>query len=180
MKIRNKHIVVTGGASGIGQALCQAFAREGARSVVVADIDEAGAQTVAAGIGGYAQICNVAIEADVQRLIEQSEARSGPIDLFCSNAGIAAGFQSDFKNAAAAANDVWQRAWAVNVMAHVYAARSLIPRMLERGGGYFACFRRSAAPFMLPQSTRRSASPRIWHLAIGTMVSACPFSALRA
>ena len=137
MKIRNKHIVVTGGASGIGQALCQAFAREGARSVVVADVDEAGARAVAGDIGGHAQVCNVAIETDVRYLIEQSEARSGPIDLFCSNAGVAAGFQSDFKNAAAADNEVWQRAWSINVMAHVYAARSLIPRMRERGGGYF-------------------------------------------
>jgi NAD(P)-dependent dehydrogenase (short-subunit alcohol dehydrogenase family) len=137
MKIRDKHVVVTGGASGIGKALCQAFAREGARSVVVADIDEAGANAVAANIGGHAQICNVAIDADIQHLIEEAEARSGPIDLFCSNAGIAAGFQPDFVNAAAADDQVWQRAWSINVMAHVYAARALLPRMRERRAGYF-------------------------------------------
>jgi NAD(P)-dependent dehydrogenase (short-subunit alcohol dehydrogenase family) len=137
MKIRDKHAVVTGGARGIGKALCQAFAREGARSVVVADIDEVGAKAVAADIGGHAQTCNVAIEADIQRLIEEAEARSGPIDLFCSNAGIAAGFQSDFTNAAAAGDEIWQRAWSINVMAHVYAARALIPGMRERRAGYF-------------------------------------------
>lgn len=137
MKIRDKHIVVTGGASGIGRALCQAFAHEGARSIVVADIDEAGARAVAAEIGGHASLCDVSSEKDIHDLIETSEARSGPIDLFCSNAGIAAGFQSDFDNAAAVDDDVWHRAWSVNVMAHVYAARHLLPKMRARGSGYF-------------------------------------------
>lgn len=137
MKIRDKHVVVTGGASGIGKALCQAFAREGARSVVVADIDETGANAVAANIGGHARTCNVAAEADIQHLIDEAEARSGPIDLFCSNAGVAAGFQLDCLNAAAADDQIWQRAWSINVMAHVYAARALIPRMRERRAGYF-------------------------------------------
>lgn len=137
MQIRGTHVVVTGGASGIGKALCESFSREGARAVVVADIDEVGAASTAADIGGHAQLCDVSSETDIRRLIEGAEARSGPIDIFCSNAGIATGFQSDFLNAAVAPDDVWYRAWAVNVMAHVYAARLLLPGMRARRSGHF-------------------------------------------
>ncbi|QQN65446.1 SDR family oxidoreductase [Bradyrhizobium diazoefficiens] len=137
MQVRGKHVVVTGGASGIGKALCEALSREGARAIVVADIDEARATDVAAAVGGAAQICDVSREDDIRRLIETAEMRSGPIDLFCSNAGIAAGFQSRFVNAAAVPDEVWQRAWSVNVMAHVYAARLLLPGMRARRSGYF-------------------------------------------
>jgi NAD(P)-dependent dehydrogenase (short-subunit alcohol dehydrogenase family) len=136
MKLAGKIAVVTGGAQGIGAALCERFAREGAAAVVVADLDAAGAEAVAAKIGGAANPCDVARESDILRLIDQTEFRFGPIDLFCSNAGIAV-LDPDWDNPASASNDGWARSWAVNVMAHVYAARHLVPRMAARGGGYF-------------------------------------------
>jgi NAD(P)-dependent dehydrogenase (short-subunit alcohol dehydrogenase family) len=137
VKLAGKIVVVTGGANGIGRALCERFAQDGAGHVVVADIDEAGAAAVAQPIGGTAVACDVAREADVRRLVEEVEAQRGPIDLFCSNAGIARGFDLATDNVAAAPDADWTRSWAVNVMAHVYAARVLVPRMRARGGGYF-------------------------------------------
>jgi NAD(P)-dependent dehydrogenase (short-subunit alcohol dehydrogenase family) len=136
MKVAGKIVVVTGGAQGIGAALCERFAQEGAKAVVVADINLAGAEAVAAKIGGAAMRCDVSLEADIVRLIDDTETRFGPIDLFCSNAGIAV-LDPDWDNPASAAADGWARSWAVNVMAHVYAARHLAPRMSARGGGYF-------------------------------------------
>ncbi len=88
MELKDKVVVVTGGGSGIGRALCERFAREGARGVVVADRDEAGAQAVAAAIGGVGLRVNVADEAEVQRLVQTVTERFGRIDLFCSNAGV--------------------------------------------------------------------------------------------
>jgi len=131
MDVQGKVTVVTGGASGIGAALCRRLAREGAGAVVVADIDAKGARQVAEEIGGLAVACNMAEESDVIDLIQQTEATCGPIDLFCSNAGIlvAGGVE--------AANEDWQRIWDINVMAHVYAARAVFPGMIKRGGGYF-------------------------------------------
>lgn len=136
MEIKGKTIVVTGGASGIGKALCEAFHEAGARTVVVADIDVPGAEAVAARIAGAAVYCDVSREQQIRHLIAETEAHHGPIDLFCSNAGIASGFDNNFENAAAAPDGVWQKAWAINVMAHVHAARILIPLMKARGGGY--------------------------------------------
>jgi len=136
MKLTDKVVVVTGAASGIGRALCERFHREGARAVAAADIDVSGAQRVAQAIGGLAVACDVAREADIERLVDDTERRVGPIDLFCSNAGIAV-LDSDPNNIAATPDAVWQRSWAVNVMAHIYAARVLLPRMIHRGGGYF-------------------------------------------
>jgi NAD(P)-dependent dehydrogenase (short-subunit alcohol dehydrogenase family) len=137
MKVEGEIVVVTGGASGIGKALCEAFAAAGARRVVVSDIDAAGAAAVAAAIGGRAIGCDVSNGAEIERLIDTVEREEGPIGLFCSNAGIAAGFDHTFSNAAAAPEEVWNRAWAVNVMAHVHAARLLVPLMKARGGGAF-------------------------------------------
>ncbi|MBV8778432.1 MAG: SDR family oxidoreductase [Alphaproteobacteria bacterium] len=136
MNLAGKTVVVTGAAQGIGAALCERFAAEGARTVVAADLNAAGAEAVAVRIGGVAVACDVAQEGDVLRLIEQTEDRVGPIDLLCSNAGIAV-LDLDWDNPASAANEGWARSWAVNVMAHVYAARHLVPRMSARGGGYF-------------------------------------------
>jgi NAD(P)-dependent dehydrogenase (short-subunit alcohol dehydrogenase family) len=136
MNLAGKIIVVTGGARGIGAALCERFAKEGAKAVVVADLDAAGAETVAARIGGTAMPCDVSREEDIVRLIDDTEARFGPIDLFCSNAGVAV-LDPDWDNPASVADDGWARSWAVNVMAHVYAARHLVPRTSARGGGYF-------------------------------------------
>ncbi len=136
MNVRDKVIVVTGGANGIGRALCERFHAEGAGRIVVADIDVRGAQEVAGAIAGFAMPCDVSKEQDIAGLIEETERRCGPIGLFCSNAGVF--FRDpDLENAASAPNDAWMGAWAVNVMAHVYAARALVPRMATRGGGHF-------------------------------------------
>jgi NAD(P)-dependent dehydrogenase (short-subunit alcohol dehydrogenase family) len=130
MKLQDKHAVVTGGASGIGRELCRRFVREGARAVVVADLDGAGAEAVAAEIGGLGRQVDVAVEADVLSLVQLAERENGPIDLFCSNAGIG------FPGGVEVSNAEWQRIWDVNVMAHIYAARAVLPSMLERGEGY--------------------------------------------
>jgi NAD(P)-dependent dehydrogenase (short-subunit alcohol dehydrogenase family) len=126
MKLRDKIVVVTGGAQGIGAALCARFAAEGAKAVVAADI-RPGAGIVP---------CNVSREIEIARLIGDTESQFGPIDLFCSNAGIAV-LDPNWDNPASASNADWARSWAVNVMAHVWAARHLMPRMTARGGGYF-------------------------------------------
>src|SRR6266849_3164195 len=126
MQVAGKVVVVTGGANGIGRALCEALHRAGAAKVVVADLDLAGAEAVAASVHGAAFKCDVGREKDILNVIEETERQFGPIALFCSNAGIGGGFDEPFA-----------RSWAVHVMAHIYAARHLIPRMKARGEGYF-------------------------------------------
>ena len=130
MEIRDKCIVVTGAASGIGRALVHRFQAEGARQLVAVDVNEAGAQETAEASGAVAMRCDVSDEAAVKHVIDETESRFGPIDLFCSNAGVGAGMDL------ASPNQEWQLSWDVNVMSHVYAARHLVPRMIERGGGY--------------------------------------------
>ena len=130
MKVAGKVVAITGGAKGIGRALARRFAREGARHVAVADLDDAGARAVAAELHGSSLRVDVSREADVATFIDTTERNHGPIDLFCSNAGIGIGRGLDTPN------DVWQKIWEVNLMAHVYAARHLVPRMIARGGGY--------------------------------------------
>ena len=137
MQVSGKVVVVTGGANGIGRALCEAFHRAGAAKVVVADKEAAGARVVAAVVDGAAFKCDVAQEKDVIHVIEETERLFGPIALFCSNAGIIGGFDPLSENAGGDSDEPWSRSWAVHVMAHVYAARHLIPRMKARGGGYF-------------------------------------------
>ncbi|WP_373083703.1 SDR family NAD(P)-dependent oxidoreductase [Sneathiella sp.] len=137
MNIEGKIVVVTGGASGIGKALCKTFASAGALQVVISDIDDEGARAVADAIGAAAIPCDISDAGQIKNLIETVERDIGPIDLFCSNAGIAAGFDSSFINAASASDELWYRAWAINVMAHVRAARILVPLMKARGGGAF-------------------------------------------
>jgi NAD(P)-dependent dehydrogenase (short-subunit alcohol dehydrogenase family) len=137
MQVAGKIVVVTGGAKGIGRALCEAFHRAGAAKVIVADIDPAGARAVATPIGGAAFKCDVGKEKDVLHVIEETERQFGPIALFCSNAGIGGGFDPLSENAGGNSDEPWSRSWAVHVMAHVYAARHLVPRMKARGGGYF-------------------------------------------
>jgi NAD(P)-dependent dehydrogenase (short-subunit alcohol dehydrogenase family) len=137
VQLRDRVAVVTGGASGIGRALCRRFAREGARGVVVADLDAAGAREVADEIGGLAVATDVGVEAQVRALAAEAERRYGPIDLFCSNAGIGRG--SGFGDGAGgpfAPDADWMASWQVHVMAHVYAARAVLPAMLERGEGW--------------------------------------------
>jgi NAD(P)-dependent dehydrogenase (short-subunit alcohol dehydrogenase family) len=131
MNLSDKVVVVTGGASGIGRALARRFADEGAGGVVVADLDGAGAQEVADEIGGLGVACDVAVEAQVVDLVARAASAFGPVDLFCANAGVAVGTDE------AAPDAEWDLALAVNVKAHVYAARALLPAWLERREGYF-------------------------------------------
>jgi NAD(P)-dependent dehydrogenase (short-subunit alcohol dehydrogenase family) len=130
MEVRDRVCVVTGGASGIGRALARRFASDGARAIVLVDRDAKGAEAVAESVGGVGMQADVGREDDIRRVIDDVETRSGPIDLFCSNAGIL------IAGGPEVANDDWQRIWDINVMAHVLAARHLVPRMLARGGGY--------------------------------------------
>ncbi len=134
MEPAGKHIVVTGGGSGIGRALCSRFGAEGA-TVTVADVNREGADVTAetvADVGGraLAVTCDVRREADIRRLVAEAEASFGPIDLFCSNAGVAVGGGPE------APDEEWARAWEVNTLAHVWAARAVLPAMLARGEGY--------------------------------------------
>lgn len=129
MKLSGRHVVITGGANGIGAAMARRFADEGAR-VVVADLAEGPLMAVAAETGGLGVPTDVRDEHQIAALVTAAEARYGPIDLFCSNAGIVVEGGEDASDAG------WERSIAVNLMAHVYAARVLVPRMLARGGGY--------------------------------------------
>jgi NAD(P)-dependent dehydrogenase (short-subunit alcohol dehydrogenase family) len=133
MDLSERVAVVTGGASGIGRALAGRIAAAGARGVVLADLDRAGAEAVAAQVGdGALGIgCDVSDDASVGELIARAEEAFGPIDLFFANAGVGTGSGLD------APDELWERSWAVNVNAHVLAARRLVPGWLERGEGYF-------------------------------------------
>lgn len=133
MNLSDRVVVVTGGASGIGRALSRRFADEGARGVVIADLDGAGARAVAQAIGDRALgvATDVAVEAQVADLVARAQEAFGPVDLFCANAGVAIGTDE------ASPDAEWDLALAVNVRAHVYAARALLPAWLERGEGYF-------------------------------------------
>lgn len=144
MEIPGKVVVVTGGGSGIGQALCVAFAQAGAEAVVAADLDEAAAARTAAMVEGgaaaganaggpagtQAEAVDVGDEASMKALVERVSARFGRIDIFCSNAGIIVRGDQDQPVAD------WQRIWEINVLAHVHAANAVLPQMLERGEGY--------------------------------------------
>jgi len=130
MKLRDKVVVVTGGANGIGRALCRRFAAEGARGVVVADVEAKAAAAVASEIGGIAIETDVRREEDLAKAVARATETYGPIDLFCSNAGIWA------PGGVEAPDEEWQRIWEINVRAHIYAARAVLPAMLARGSGY--------------------------------------------
>jgi len=130
MQLADKHVVVTGGGNGIGRALCRRFAAEGARAIVVADLDGDGAKAVADEISGTAVRVDVSVEGEVSSLVETAIEANGPIDLFCANAGIITSGGLDDSN------EVWDRIIGVNLLAHVYAARALIPGYVARGEGY--------------------------------------------
>ena len=146
MKLADKIVVVTGGGNGIGRALCERFAAERAKAVIVADVDGDAARQVAGQIGGQAIETDVSREADVARLVAQVLEQHGAIDLFCSNAGIAVDGDENTPTAE------WERCWDVNVMAHVYAARAVLPGMLARGEGYLLQTVSAAGLLTHPQS----------------------------
>ena len=130
MELAGKHVVVTGAASGIGRACATRFASEGAR-VVLADRDAARVGAVADEVGGLAVVTDVGREADIVALIAAAQERYGSIDLFFSNAGVAGP-----GGGPEAPDDELQATWEINVMAHVWAARALVPGWVERGEGY--------------------------------------------
>jgi NAD(P)-dependent dehydrogenase (short-subunit alcohol dehydrogenase family) len=130
MELKDKVVVVTGGASGIGRAMATRFLKEGAGQVVIADLNEDGLKTVADEIGARAITTDVSDEDAVINLIRTTEQDYGQIDLLCNNAGIGLGGGVEVDNAG------WEKIWQINVMAHVYAARAALPAMLERGDGY--------------------------------------------
>jgi NAD(P)-dependent dehydrogenase (short-subunit alcohol dehydrogenase family) len=130
MKLKDKIVVVTGAGSGIGRALAEKFISEGAKQVVAVDINGENAQQTADSLGCIAMTADVTREEDILRVIEDTENTIGPIDLFCSNAGVGMGLSEQ------SPLDEWQISWDVNVMSHVLAARHLVPRMIKRGGGY--------------------------------------------
>jgi NAD(P)-dependent dehydrogenase (short-subunit alcohol dehydrogenase family) len=132
MEIEGRHVVVTGGASGIGRALALRFSEEGAKAVTVADFNETGAREVADAIGGLAVQIDAGREEDVNALVEQATDANGPIDIFVSNAGV----PGPGGGPEAGDADAWDSTWRVNVMAHVWASRALLPQMTERGEGY--------------------------------------------
>jgi NAD(P)-dependent dehydrogenase (short-subunit alcohol dehydrogenase family) len=131
VELKDKVIVVTGAAGGIGRALARRFLKEGPKAVVIVDINAELVTTTAEELGCVAMSADVTNEDEMLRVINDTERDIGPIDLFCSNAGVAAGPSEQ------SPDSEWQFSWGVNVMAHVYAARHLVPRMIQRGGGHF-------------------------------------------
>jgi len=135
VEVRDRVAVVTGGASGIGRALCRTFAQRGAAAVVVSDLDGPGAEAVAdeltaRGAKALAVRTDVADSGEVAALVAAATEAFGPVDIFCANAGIIT------VGGVEVSDQDWDRIWAVNVKSHVYAARAVLPSMLERGEGY--------------------------------------------
>jgi NAD(P)-dependent dehydrogenase (short-subunit alcohol dehydrogenase family) len=161
MEMKDKVVVVTGGASGIGAGLAQRCAREGAQAVVVADVNLERAQAVAQGIGAQAiaLACDVSREADIQALARQTRERFGRIDVWFSNAGILGRLGGiELEDA------LWQKMWEVHGMAHVWAARAVIPEMVERGEGYFVVTASAAGLLNIVESAPYGATK---HAAVG-------------
>jgi NAD(P)-dependent dehydrogenase (short-subunit alcohol dehydrogenase family) len=130
MNLNGKTAIVTGGASGIGRATARLLAKGGAK-VTVADRQADGARAVADEIGGFAAVCDVRSEAEIQAMVRAAEAKFGPTNIYFSNAGISSGGDEN------ASNEDWQCNWDIHVMAHVYASRIVLPGMAARGGGHF-------------------------------------------
>jgi NAD(P)-dependent dehydrogenase (short-subunit alcohol dehydrogenase family) len=132
MRVKDKVCVVTGAASGIGEAVARAYAEAGARGVVVADLKTSRDRlaAVAGGIDGLAVTADVGLEEDVKAVISAAEDKYGPVDVFFSNAGLSR------KGQESASDADWDVSWRVHVMSHVFAARALVPGMLARGSGY--------------------------------------------
>lgn len=136
MQVEGKSVVVTGGGNGIGRALALRFAQLGVRGVTIADLDGAWAQQAAArveqaGVPALGVACDVGDEAAIGALVDAAETAHGPVDIFCSNAGY-----SDEVGNLVQTVDSWRRIVDVNLMAHVWAARRVVPGMVDRGEGY--------------------------------------------
>jgi NAD(P)-dependent dehydrogenase (short-subunit alcohol dehydrogenase family) len=144
MKIAGKVCVITGAARGIGAALAEAFKAAGAKGIVCADV--IAAEATAAKVGGLAARCDVSKEDEIRALVELAESKYGRVDIFCSNAGIIGRHGLD------ASVEEWRRTLDVNLMAHVYAARVLVPKMLVQGGGYIVATASAAGLLMQPDS----------------------------
>lgn len=132
MNIKDKIVLVTGGANGIGKALCERFSAEGARKIYVADIDFENAERVAESVGGKAFRLDVSDEANCRLIVEEILNEAGRIDFIASNAGIG-GAQGSLE----VSNEVWQKIYEINVLSHVYLARAAFPSMIEQGAGAF-------------------------------------------
>ena len=131
MEMMNRVAVITGGSGGIGKAMAKAFLAEGAKAVVLADLNTDAVTAAAQEIGCAGKTCDVTNEAQIAALVNETIAEYGKIDLFCSNAGAGgSGLLTD------AENEVWQMQWELHVMSHLYAARAVLPSMIERGDGY--------------------------------------------
>lgn len=131
MELKGKVAVVTGAASGIGRATALRFAQEGAAGLVLADLNMAGLNSVAEEVKGLAVACDVSREADIQRVVREAQEKYGRIDVYFSNAGII------HRGGLDAPDAEWERNWKIHVMAHVWAARAVVEKMVARGGGYF-------------------------------------------
>lgn len=131
MELKDKVVVITGGSGGIGKAMAEAFLQEGAAGIMLADLDADAVAQAAAEIGCDGMACDVTDEAQVAALVDATQEKYGRVDVFCSNAGAGGnGLLTD------AANEVWQQQWELHVMSHLYAARAVLPGMIERGSGY--------------------------------------------
>ena len=131
MRLDGRFVVVTGGASGIGKAMCERFHTEGAARIMVVDRNAEAAEEVADSVGGVAHACDLGNETEVTAMVRAAEARFGRIDVLCNNAGIAN--DEDFLDGS---TEPWDLQWRVNVMSHVHAVRAALPAMLDRGEGY--------------------------------------------
>lgn len=131
MELAGRSVVITGAGSGIGRALAERIAQDQPRCLVLADLNLQAVEAVASALGAHAVQADVGQEADIRQLVERARDAGGPIDLFCSNAGVPGP-----PGGPEAPDAEWQQTWDVNVMAHVWAARALLPEMVQRGDGY--------------------------------------------
>ena len=132
MEFQGKIIILTGAAGGIGAALAREFAQRGAR-LAICDLNAPALNELSQELGALQMICDVTVESNIQAVVTEVEATLGPVDIFFSNAGFSTG---EPDHAASAPDRVWQAAWDLHVMAHVYACRAVLPAMLARGQGY--------------------------------------------
>ena len=131
MDLLNKTAIITGGSGGIGKAMARAFLNEGAKGVVLADLNKEALDQAASELGCDSMVCNVTDQQQINDLASFAKEKYGQVDLFCSNAGAGGeGLLTD------ASDQVWQNQWELHVMSHVYAARAVLPDMISRGEGY--------------------------------------------